>query len=378
MTGFEQSGIIDEQLSYSLLRTNTTDRLRLVGVLDRKNVSDLLRLVQSLQVDRKSIALDLSGIASVDSAGVAFLAKISSGQGPVPCSVLVHTLTEKVRKTLALYPWVQENAQTLEIKNVFETVAERNLDRLVRFRDFLQLAADCTIETIRDLMQRGVIRWHEYLAQSIQIGSQALPIVALISLLVGLTLAFQSAFQLRLFGVDIYVAKMTGIAMIREMGPLMTAILVAGRSGSAIAAEIATMKVAEEIDALKVMGIDPLHFLAIPRLLAMVTMVPLLAICAIAIGIGGGFLVGVYYVGLAPISYLNQTIDALIVKDLISCLLKSGVFAWGIALIGLYYGFSVFGGAEQVGRATTTSVVVSIFFIVAADCVFSVLFYILI
>jgi phospholipid/cholesterol/gamma-HCH transport system permease protein len=212
--------------------------------------------------------------------------------------------------------------------------------------------------------------------QSIDIGSRAIGIVGLITFLVGLTVAFQSAHQLRQFGAAIFVADLTAVSMVREMAPLMTAILVAGRSGSSIAAEMATMQVSEEVDALTVMGMDPISYLAVPRLLAIVLTVPLLTVLADVLGMLGGFLVGVGYLDIAWNAFLNQMLDAIGPWDLISGLLKSLVFAYGIGLIGLFYGFRVRGGASEVGRTTTASVVAAIFFIIVADCVFSVLFYV--
>ena len=194
----------------------------------------------------------------------------------------------------------------------------------------------------------------------------------------GLTGAFQAAYQLRQFGGEVFVAAATAVGMVREMGPLMTAILVAGRSGSSIAAEIGTMQISEEVDALTVMGIDPIGYLAVPRLLAITLTMPLLTALADALGILGGFLVGVGYLDLAWNSYLQATVDSLVAWDVVSGLIKSMAFAFGIGLIGLYYGFSVRGGAGEVGRTTTASVVASIFYIIVADCIFSVLFYVVV
>ena len=212
--------------------------------------------------------------------------------------------------------------------------------------------------------------------QAGDIGANALRIVALITFLVGLTVAFQSAYQLRQFGAAIYVADLTAVGMVREMGPLMTAILVAGRSGSSIAAEIATMQVSEEIDALKVMGVDPIGFLAVPRLLALVAVMPLLVALADIVGIMGGFIVGVFYLDLTPVVFMRAVRNALVPFDVISGIIKSIAFAYGIGLIGLFYGLRVRGGASEVGRTTTASVVAGIFYIIIADCVFSVIFYI--
>jgi phospholipid/cholesterol/gamma-HCH transport system permease protein len=243
-------------------------------------------------------------------------------------------------------------------------------------RDFLVLASDVTVGAVWALLRPHTVRWAAVVQESSLIGSRALGIVGLITFLIGLTLAFQSAYQLRQFGAAIYVASLTAISMVREMGPLITAILVAGRSGSSITAEVATMQVGQELDALKVMGIPFLDYVAIPKVIAMVAMVPLLTMLADVLGILGGWVVGTVYLDIAPQPYLQRTLDALVTKDLITGLIKSVVFAWGIALIGLFYGVQVRGGAQEVGRATTASVVSAIFFIIVADSLFSILFYV--
>jgi phospholipid/cholesterol/gamma-HCH transport system permease protein len=244
-------------------------------------------------------------------------------------------------------------------------------------RAFLQLAADTTFGLLGALFRPDRIRWRPLFLQCLDIGARALPIVALIVFLVGLTVAFQAAYQLQQFGAAIYVADLTAVSVVREMGPLMTAILVAGRSGSSIAAEIATMQVSEEIDALKVMGLDPIGFLAVPRLMALIIVMPLLTSLADLVGIFGGFLVGTMYLDLTASSFLNAARSALAPFDIVTGALKSIAFAWGIGLIGIFYGLRVRGGASEVGRTTTASVVASIFYIIVADCLFSVLFYIL-
>jgi len=243
-------------------------------------------------------------------------------------------------------------------------------------RDFLVLASDVTVGAVWALLRPHTVRWAAVVQESSLIGSRALGIVGLITFLIGLTLAFQSAYQLRQFGAAIYVASLTAISMVREMGPLITAILVAGRSGSSITAEVATMQVGQELDALQVMGIPFLDYVAIPKVIAMVAMVPLLTMLADVLGILGGWVVGTVYLDIAPQPYLQRTLDALVTKDLITGLIKSVVFAWGIALIGLFYGVQVRGGAQEVGRATTASVVSAIFFIIVADSLFSILFYV--
>ncbi len=219
------------------------------------------------------------------------------------------------------------------------------------------------------------IKWKNTIIQMVRIGFDSLPIVTLIAFFVGLIIAMQSAYQLKQFGATIYTANLTAVSIIRELSPLLTAIIITGRSGSAITAEIGTMKVSEEIDALKTMGLNPVKFLVVPRTLAMLIMLPSLTIIADLIGIFGGYLIAMLTLDLTSVRYIDQTISALTFKDLFSGLVKSAFFAIIIAVIGCYQGLIVKGGAEGVGKSTTRSVVISIFLIIAADVFFTALFY---
>jgi phospholipid/cholesterol/gamma-HCH transport system permease protein len=206
-----------------------------------------------------------------------------------------------------------------------------------------------------------------------RVGVDGLPIVALISFLMGLIMAFMSSVQLQQFGANIYVASLVGLAMTRELGPIMTAIIVAGRSGSAFAAEIGTMKISEEVDALFTMGFNPVMFLVVPKLVAAAIMVPILTLFSDIFAIMGGLLVGVFMLDLTAGAYMAQTIKTLELFDVFWGVLKGGVFGVLITWIGCFRGFQVRGGAASVGEATTSAVVSSIFLIILSDSVFSVI-----
>jgi phospholipid/cholesterol/gamma-HCH transport system permease protein len=205
-------------------------------------------------------------------------------------------------------------------------------------------------------------------------GVEGLPIVGLISFLLGLIIAFMSSLQLKQFGANIYVASLVGVAMVSELGPIMTAIIVAGRSGSAFAAEIGTMKVNEEVDALVAMGFDPTQFLAVPKVLAAMITVPILTLYSDFFGIIGGLVVGVLGLDLTVYTYVRETMSVISVTSIFKSLLKSVVFAVLIAGIGCQRGFQVRGGAQAVGSATTSAVVAGIFLIVVTDSAFAILF----
>ncbi|MBU2489877.1 MAG: ABC transporter permease, partial [Proteobacteria bacterium] len=197
------------------------------------------------------------------------------------------------------------------------------------------------------------------------------PIVGLISFLLGFIIAFMSSVQLSQFGANIFVATLVAVAMVRELGPIMTAIVVAGRSGSAFASEIGTMKVSEEIDALSVMGFDPVLFLTVPKLMAAVAVVPLLTLFANLFGVFGGMVVGVFFLDLTFGNYMRQTFDALTLSDILWTFFKGGFFAFLIAWISSLRGFQVRGGAVAVGEAATRAVVGGIFLIIFWDSIFA-------
>ena len=219
------------------------------------------------------------------------------------------------------------------------------------------------------------LRWQRVVHQAMAVGVEALPILSLITFFVGVILALQGAYELRKFGALHYVSSAVAISMTRELGPLMTAIVVIGRSGSAFAAEIGTMKVTEEIDALETMALDPAQFLVTPKFLAMVVMLPCLTSWADLMGILGGSLFGVTNAGFTFPSYLRASLDALYLRDITTGLIKSVVFGMTITAVGCHEGFSTGAGAEEVGRATTAAVVVSIFLVIVVDLVFTGLFY---
>ena len=202
----------------------------------------------------------------------------------------------------------------------------------------------------------------------------ALPIVGLIAFLIGIVMAYQGADQLRRFGAEIYTVDLLGISILREIGILLTAIVVAGRSGSAFTAQIGTMKVNQEIDALETLGLDPLEVLVLPRLLALMLALPLLAFCADVLALAGGALMAALTLGIAPGQFVAQLGQAITLETFLVGLVKAPVFAFLIGLVGCFQGLSVSGSAASVGQLTTRSVVLAIFLVIVCDALFSILF----
>jgi phospholipid/cholesterol/gamma-HCH transport system permease protein len=221
------------------------------------------------------------------------------------------------------------------------------------------------------------LRLQRAVSQAMDVGVRALPILSLITFFIGLILALQAAYELRRFGAIEYVSTAVAISMTRELGPLITAIVVIGRSGSAFAAEIGTMKVTEEIDALETMAISPVQFLVTPKFLAMIMMLPCLTVWANTLGILGGSLFGVASAGFTLRRYIAASIDSLFLRDIVTGLIKSVMFGITITAVGCLEGLSTGAGAEQVGRSTTRAVVMSIFLVVVVDLVFTALFFFL-
>jgi len=218
--------------------------------------------------------------------------------------------------------------------------------------------------------------WRSIVRQMTVVGFDAIPIVTLIAFFIGVIMALQGGYQLRKLGAISYVINLVAIAISRELGPLMTAIILVGRSGSAFAAELGTMEVGEEIDALKTMGLNPVRFLVVPKLLATVIMLPCLTMWADLMGILGGAVFAYSQLDIGIRKYMSATVDALLLQDVITGLIKSVVFAIIITTIGCHEGFKVKGGAEGVGRSTTSSVVTSMFVVILADMIFTAFFYV--
>lgn len=238
----------------------------------------------------------------------------------------------------------------------------------------LGFLGECAMALGGWLTHPGRMRWRSVLYNIRSAGLDALGIVGLLSFLLGIVVAYQGADQLRQYGANIFVADLVGFSMLREFAPLITAIIIAGRSGSAYAAQIGTMVVTEEIDALRTLGIPPLDLLVLPKLLALLIALPLLTVFADVLGVLGGMLMAQAQLGVGHAEFLERFVKAVSLNAYFIGLGKAPVFAAIIALVGCYQGFRTQGGADSVGRQTTRSVVQSIFLVIVADSLFSVAF----
>jgi phospholipid/cholesterol/gamma-HCH transport system permease protein len=243
-------------------------------------------------------------------------------------------------------------------------------------REVLGFFGDMILAFLGLLREPRTGNWKEIPHLMERTGADAVPIVLLINFLVGFVMAFQGAVQLKQFGANIFVADLVGLSVVRELGPLMTAIIVCGRSGAAFAAELGSMKVGEEIDALRTMGFGPIRYLVLPRTIALMLVVPMLTLLADLVAISGGLVVGVLSLDLTVSAYVGETQKALAVWDIFSGVLKSVVYALAIGLISCQQGFAASGGAEGVGRRTTSSVVSILCCLILIDAGFTALFYV--
>ncbi len=338
------------------------------------------RLIESAANPRfRSLVVDLSGADRIDTSGAVLLALLKRTAASRQAQFHISGARDAVRGFLS---WVDLDSLTDDTRSApagpalgrLALVGEHALAFVENLRFFFSFVGAFFLAALRAVLHPRSFRGRHMLACLEQGGVDALPIVTLIHFLVGLVLAFQASIQLRQFGANIFVADLVGLAQVREFGPLVTAILLAGRSGSAFAAELGTMQVNEEIDALRTLGIDPVRFLVLPKTVALFLAMPLLTLYADLVGILGGLAVGVLGLDLTVQGYLLETRKALDLFDVFSGILKSFAFALIVAGVGCLRGLQTQGGAENVGRAATSAVVAGIFLIIVADAVFTVTF----
>jgi phospholipid/cholesterol/gamma-HCH transport system permease protein len=326
--------------------------------------------------DPASLTVDLAGVEYLDSAAALALMDLKeAAQGlSIPFSFL--HLSEKTRGVMGLIdPEAITMAPLRPEERPPDFFTQLGDATWLVWKDFYHLQSfvgELLFALAYGFRHPGSVRWLDVQFYMKRAGVDALPILSLMSLGTGAVIAFLSALQLKLVGATIFVAALIAVAVVEEMGPLLTAILVSGRSSSAFAAEIGTMMVKEEVDALSAMGLDPLRFLAVPKVIATVVVMPLLTLYSMLFCIIGGFLVGVYLLDFTVYTYINETMKNITLFDLVSSLIKSVVFAVVVGSIGCQRGFQVRGGAEAVGTETTSAVVTSLFLIVVVECIFAI------
>ena len=257
---------------------------------------------------------------------------------------------------------------------LFERVGKSASDAMQQVVGLLAFVGESALAVAAGVAHPSRLRWRPILFNIRSAGFDALPIVGLLSFLLGIVVAYQGADQLRQYGANIFVADLVGLSMLREFAPLITAIILAGRSGSAYAAQIGTMAVTEEIDAMRTIGIEPIELLVLPKIMALVIVLPLLTVFADVLGVFGGMLMARAQLGVSFNEFLDRFVKAVSTTAYLIGVLKAPVFAAIIAVVGCFQGFQTKGGADSVGRQTTRSVVQSIFLVIVADALFSIAF----
>jgi phospholipid/cholesterol/gamma-HCH transport system permease protein len=324
----------------------------------------------------QTLNLEMSGVNGLDGGAMALLAHLRAGLHRRGVKAEFLGAPEHVQAIISLYggDHVVARLKRRRPLGTLNQIGQATLGIVLEVKRVLGFFGEMVISSAWLLRAPRSANWRELAPTMERAGADAFPIVVLINFLVGLAMAFQAAVQLKRFGAEILVADLIGISVTRELAPLMTAIVVCGRSGAAFAAELGFMKVNEEIDALRTMGFGPMRFLVLPRALALILVVPLLTLVADVAGVLGGLVVGVLNLDLTALAYLNQSARVVSLWDISSGLIKSVLFAVAIALIACQQGLATSGGAEGVGRRTTSTVVVTLFTLILIDATVTVLF----
>lgn len=321
------------------------------------------------------IKVELAGLETWDSSLLLFLFEVqqwcTATETPLDSSALPKQLSELLAQIVA----AQGKEKPVDrAANPIGLIGLAVFDVLARIKQLSHFVGECTLATVRLAKNPIRFRWLDCVREMQQCGAMALPIVGLIGMLVGLTLAYTAAVLLRQFGADLYVANFVGLVMVREMGPMMTGIILAGRTGAAFAATLGNMKAGEEIDAFETLGIRSIDFLVLPRLVAVTLMTPLLALYSNLLGIIGGLFVAAAVLKIPPTAYWVQTQAAIDLSDIFSGLVKAVVFGGIVGLSGCLRGLQSERSAIGVGNSTTSAVVTAILLLVSADAIFAVIF----
>ena len=371
----------NSQVSFTLAGDSTLN-VQLCGVWQlRSGVPPATLVERELETRRaRSVAFDAGKLGSWDSSVLIFLVQLSElcRQRQIPMDRA--GLPAGVQKLLALAEAVPERKgarRELTEASVLERIGTTAIGVAGSLTEMLSFLGEMTISSVRLFGMKARYRASDLFLLIQQCGAQALPIVTLISFLVGVILAFVGAVQLKQFGAQIYVADLVGIAMMREMGAMMTGIIMAGRTGAAFAAQLGTMKVTQEVDALTTAGFSPLEFLVLPRVIALILMMPLLCLYSDFVGVLGGAVIGVGMLDLSWTTYFQETVNAITLTDILGGVFKSSIYGVLIALSGCLRGLQCGNSSSAVGDAATSAVVTGIVAIVVACGSFAVVFYIL-
>jgi len=336
------------------------------------------QVLKKIKWPKKSkIIFNGEGISKMDSAGVWLLRDWQLKLEKKGFTVELIHFSSKVHVLMDLVKKEQKEVSAVTPKRKSNALARLGLlsiDRLKECRDYLQFIGQLTFEWLRLVVRPFYWRWNAMSGIIAKTGCQALPIIALLSFMIGIVIAYQMGNQLRAYGANVFIVNLLGLSILREFGPLITAIMVAGRTGSSFTAELGIMKINQEIDALDTMGVTPEELLLLPRMIGLTIALPLLTMWADIFGVVGGMVMANNMLGVTWYDFLHRFQHEIPVRSLVIGLGKAPVFALIISSIGCFQGMQVRGSAESVGLLTTRSVVLGIFFIIIVDAIFSVIF----
>jgi phospholipid/cholesterol/gamma-HCH transport system permease protein len=355
----------------------TPQMLALSGCWTARGIGAIEHRLESVRQVAATATADATGIVALDTAGAWLLQKLLLRLREAGSVVTLHGLRPDFAKLLdavAQYVAVQPVRAASPSTTAFERVGRNSAAAVEQAAALLSFVGESAIALAGCVTHPARFRWRPILYNIRSAGFDALPIVGLLSFLLGVVVAYQGAGQLRQYGANIFVADLIGLSMLREFAPLITAIIIAGRSGSAYAAQIGTMSVTEEIDAMRTLGIAPLELLVLPKIIALLLVLPLLTVFADVLGVLGGMIMAHAQLGIGYGEFLDRFVKAVSVTDYLIGVCKAPVFAGIIAVVGCFQGFRTRGGADSVGRQTTRSVVQSIFLVIVADALFSIAF----
>jgi phospholipid/cholesterol/gamma-HCH transport system permease protein len=360
---------------------STPQQLALSGSWTARGIGAVEPHLDALSAPAKAeISIDGARLEALDTAGAWVLQKLIRRLRAEAFTVQVHDLRPEFARLLDVV--AQQVADQANTGPAPALAAESNLESLGRSSQaafdqaiaLLSFVGECAIALAGCVAHPARFRWRPILFNIRSAGFDALPIVGLLSFLLGIVVAYQGADQLRRYGANIFVADLVGLSMLREFAPLITAIIIAGRSGSAYAAQIGTMAVTEEIDAMRTIGIAPLELLVLPKIIALLIVLPLLIAFADVLGVFGGMIMARAQLGVGFGEFLDRFAKTVSITAYLVGIGKAPVFAVIIAVVGCFQGFRTEGGADSVGRQTTRSVVQSVFLVIVADALFSIAF----
>ena len=364
--------------SVNILHVENKTSIIFDGELTLYNLNKFQEKIESTSFrDSKLVDIDLKKLSYLDTASSIFIYNLQKKLSNQTTTVNILCENKEIIDILELVKNTKKESQKIKHnpkRSYTEKVGEKTYKNYLGFLSFMSFMGELFINKLQYLSNFKNIRFKEIAFEINESGIKAFGIVALTSFLIGLVVAYQSAFQLKIYGANIFIVDMLGIAVLRELAPIITAIVIAGRSGSAFTAQIGAMKITEELDAMRTMGFDPYKFLVVPRIIALMITLPILIFVADIMAIIGGMIVANIDLGISPSLFLERFLEVVSINHFYIGLVKGPFFAFLIASIGIYRGLMVKDDTQSIGFNTTKSVVESIFAVIICDAIFSIAF----